>query len=161
MARRCLYVAEARGTDGPFPDAVLREPWRKREQRISYWTPMSLMNRDRYRKKMRDLLSRSPDEDFFEMVWAIDALQSDRSDIAARYLQFPAEAATTDLDSKLAIRKWDLETLIGQLLVTPKRERRANGPNRITNCRLFHTGATAVSYLRELENAESGIFEAL
>src|SRR5258708_24951428 len=100
---------------------------------------MSLMNRDRYRKKLQDFLSRAPDEAFFEMVWAIDAVQSDRSDIAARYLRFPAEAATTDIDSKLAIRKWDLETLIGQLLITPKREWRTNGPNRITNCSLFDT----------------------
>jgi hypothetical protein len=77
---------------------------------------MSLLNRNRYRKKLQELLARASDEAFFQMVWAIDALQSGRETLAARHIQFPAAAATSDLNSKLAIHKWDLETLIVQLL---------------------------------------------
>jgi hypothetical protein len=91
------------------------------------------------------------------MVWAVDAVQSDRSDVAARYLHFPVEAATSDIDAKLALRKWELETLIGQLLVTPERQWRKDGPNYVTNYSLFLTGAAAVKHLRQLENSESGI----
>ena len=118
---------------------------------------MSFFNRDRYRKKLQELLSRADDEAFFQMIWAIDALQSDRVDAAARYIQFPAAAATSDLDLQFAIHKWDMETLIVQLLVTPKSKPR-EGPQRFTNCALFRAGVAAVNYLRELGNAESGIY---
>jgi hypothetical protein len=118
---------------------------------------MSLLNRDRYRKKLQDLLERAEDEAFFEMVWAINALQSGRVQPASRLIKFPAEAATSEFSSRFSIHRWELETLIGQLLITPKISRRA-GPNRITNCRLFAAGATAVNYLRKLEDAEAGIY---
>jgi hypothetical protein len=101
--------------------------------------------------------ARAPDENFLQMVWAIDALQSGREQAAARYIKYPREAATTSSDSRYALRKWDLETLVVQLLVTPKLKRH-DGPNRETNCALFLAGATAVNHLRELENAESGIY---
>jgi len=118
---------------------------------------MSRLNRDRYRKKLHKLLSRSNVEKFVQMVWAIDALQSGRAEAASRCIRFPAEAATDDITSKFAVHKWDLETLVCQLLITPK-DRLREGRNRHTNCSLFNAGATAVNHLRALENAESGIY---
>src|SRR5271169_86985 len=100
---------------------------------------MSPLNRDRHRKKLQDLLSRANDEAFFEMVWAIDALQSGRADVASRYISFPREAVTADMGSSLKIHKWDMETLIGQLLATPK-SRAHDGRNKVLNCNLFGAG---------------------
>jgi hypothetical protein len=120
-------------------------------------TSMSTFNRDRYRKKLTNLLARADDEAFFRMVWAVDALQSARVDAAKPLLQFPAEAATTEIDSKFAVHKFELETLINQLLVTPKLQLR-EGRNQVTDCRQFGACAQGVNVLRKLENAESGIY---
>lgn len=91
------------------------------------------------------------------MVWAIDALQSERVEAASRYISFPAEAAASDMASKFAVYKWELETLIRQLLVTPKIKMR-EGPNRLTDCTQFTAGAKAVDHLRNLEDAEAAIY---
>ena len=120
-------------------------------------TLMSLLNRNRYRKKLRELLSIADDEAFFQMVWAIDALQSGRADAAAHCIRFPQEAATSDMSSRFAVYKWDLETLIGQLLITPKSKRR-NSSIPLLNCTRFAAGATAVNHLRKLEDAEVRIY---
>lgn len=118
---------------------------------------MSVVTRDRYRKKLHELLSRADDQAFFQLAWATSALQSDRVEAASRLVRYPPEAATSGFDSKLSIRAWELESLIGRLLLTPKYVRR-DGPNRITNCQLFDTAAAATNALRELENAEAGIY---
>jgi hypothetical protein len=72
---------------------------------------MSTLKRDIYRKKLRSLLTKADDEAFFQMVWALDAIQSDRSRKAAPYLNFPPEAVNPDIGSEYAIHKWDLESL--------------------------------------------------
>lgn len=117
---------------------------------------MSKLKRDLYRKKLRKLLSRADDEAFLQLIWAVDALQSERAMAAARFIQFPPEAETSEVESQFAVRKWELETLVGQLLVTPKCQIR-EGPNKRTNCEHFSTAAAVVNHLRDLENAESGI----
>jgi hypothetical protein len=110
---------------------------------------------DLYHKKLRTLLSRAEDEAFFQMIWAIDALQSDRVEAAAKCLRYPAEAATAKFPAPYSLHKWELETLIGQLLITPKAAWRP-GPNRVANCTQFNTGAMAVNLLRKVENIEAG-----
>lgn len=119
---------------------------------------MSIVNRDRFRKKLKSLLEVADDESFFQLVWAIDALQSDRVDFAAKYIEYPKEAAGAKLGSKYSIQEWDLETLIGQLLTTPKRKIIEGRRNRVLNCSQFGAGAQAVNYIRQLENAESGMY---
>lgn len=118
---------------------------------------MSHFTRDKNRKKLFRLLSHSNDEAYFQLVWAVDALQSDRVDLAARYIRFPREAATSDMSSRYAIFKWDLETLLTQLLVVPKYQLR-DGKNRLTDCSKFEAASTAVNHLRSLENAEAGLY---
>jgi hypothetical protein len=117
----------------------------------------NLFNRDRYRKKLQELLSIADDEAFFEMIWAIDALQSERVEAASRCIRFPPEAATSEMASHFRIYKWELETLINQLLITPKAPPRSDR-NRILDCRKFAAGANTTNFLRKLENAESGIY---
>ena len=118
---------------------------------------MSLLNRDRYRKKLQGLLATADDEAFVELTWAIDALQSGRENVAARFIQFPAEAATSDIASNFAVYKWELETLLGLLLITPKHKLR-DGLNRLTDCTQFAAGAKAANFLRKLEDAEAGVY---
>jgi hypothetical protein len=118
---------------------------------------MSRVRRDIYRRKLDKVLARARDEDFLQMVWATDALQSDRAAFARPVIAYPADAATSEISAPKAIRRWELETLACQLLITPKAASR-EGKNRITNCAQFVTAATATNYLRSLEDAESGIY---
>lgn len=55
------------------------------------------------------------------------------------------------------MHKWALESLVGQLLTTKKCEIR-EGRNTRTVCNQFKTGAVALNYLGEIENAEYGIY---
>ena len=70
---------------------------------------MSALKRKIYRKKLSKLLGSADDEAFFQMVWALDAIQSDRSQFALPYLSFPREAVDPDIGSEYAIHKWDLD----------------------------------------------------
>jgi len=118
---------------------------------------MSRVSRDYHRKKLNDLLSHADDEAFFQMVWAVDALQSGREQQAARYLRYPPAAVTDHVASEHAVHPWDLETLVGQLLITPKSPK-LPGPNRMLNCTQFVTIASTVNRLRKLENSEAALY---
>jgi hypothetical protein len=90
------------------------------------------------------------------MFWALHAIQSGRAAKAKRFLAYPPEAATTAYDSKFAVYKWDLETLICLTLNTPK----ANLPTWLVkpvNTRQFNTVAELVNSLRAVEDDESEI----
>jgi hypothetical protein len=91
------------------------------------------------------------------MIWAVDALQSDRVPVAAGNIQFPASAATSDIGAPNAIHSWELETLVNQLLVMPKLKLSARR-NRFLDCSKFGSAATAVNLLRGVEDAESGVY---
>ena len=118
---------------------------------------MSLLNRNRYRKKLDSLLSRADDKAFLQMVWAIDALQSERVVAASRYIYFPSQAATSDISSDFSIRKWELETLANHLLITPKQIIK-KGRRRHLVCDHFSSATKAANYLRIVEDTESGMF---
>lgn len=114
---------------------------------------MSRVARDIYRKRLRNALSITGDEPFLQMIWAVNALQTGRADLAARTLQFPPEAATSDIGSRYAIHAWELETLVNQLLLTPK----ALGP-KTYRCEMFDAASAFTNFLRKLENAESSLY---
>ena len=118
---------------------------------------MSILTRDRYRKKLHHLLSMANDEAFVKLAWAVDALQSGRRDAAASHIHFPIEAATSDMGSNFKIHPWELETLIGQLLVVAKKKP-GNSRNRIVDCKRFASCGIAVNLLRKLEDAEAGLY---
>src|SRR5258708_19589959 len=66
------------------------------------------------------MFARADDHAFLQMIWAIDALQDDRSDVIAGLLTYPKEAAQSPLVSPYAIQRWELETLLIPLFLTPK-----------------------------------------
>ncbi|MCP1854223.1 MULTISPECIES: hypothetical protein [unclassified Bradyrhizobium] len=119
---------------------------------------MSKLRRDRARKRLSEVLSLAHDQSFLVMVWAIDALQSGRVEEARPFMpSFPSEAATAELSSPYFVHKWALETLVNELLVTPKKTVPHKGRTRVLDCTRFETVATCVNILRDLENAEDGI----
>lgn len=118
---------------------------------------MSLLRRQMLRKKLDDLLSKADDRAFLTMCWAVRALQTRRIATAARYLQFPREAAVTSLDEPYAIYPWFIETLVNELLIVEKALPRDHKPNRILNCGVFAAMAQVRNILGKLENAEDGL----
>ncbi|GIQ73962.1 hypothetical protein BraRD5C2_24000 [Bradyrhizobium sp. RD5-C2] len=92
------------------------------------------------------------------MVWAVDALQSGRVEEARPFLRsFPKEAAIANLGDRFFVYKWALETLVNELLITPKKATPQNKPFRFLDCKRFETVATCVNILRDLEDAEDGM----
>ena len=73
-------------------------------------------------KQLRKLFPRAGDQQFLQMVWAIDALRSGRPEAAARLLTFPRQAADQSAGSDFAVYQWELETLLIQLFLTPKED---------------------------------------
>lgn len=118
---------------------------------------MSRLKRDIRGKKLRKLLSRADDESFFQLIWAVNALQTDRVSVARRFIRFPPAAATSDLSAQYAIHAWELETLANEVLIIPKAGESA-GRNRFVNCSLFGAAVAATNLLRGQEDAEAGLF---
>ncbi|OUS07281.1 hypothetical protein A9Q96_08290 [Rhodobacterales bacterium 52_120_T64] len=92
------------------------------------------------------------------MIWAIDALQSNRKQAASKHLVYPIGADETKLDSKYAVHKWELETLANQLFLIPK-DRVRKGKYKITNCTKFDTGSSLINCIRSLEDTEFGMLD--
>lgn len=110
---------------------------------------MSLLQRDRARKRLRNALAIAPDEPFLQMIWAISALHAGRPDLAARLIEFPPEAAEQKLGDQLTIHAWELETLVNQLILTPSKP-----GERYYPCLTFSTASEFTNYLRNAENAD-------
>lgn len=114
---------------------------------------MSRVRLDRSRKKLQKILSRAENEALVQMIWAVDALQSDRDINIKSILDYPDVADTSAIGSSGFIYKWELETLFCQLLQIPK-ELPRKGKHRITNCSLFQTCAELINSIRDLDGAE-------
>lgn len=109
-------------------------------------------------KQLRKFFARANDHAFLEMVWAVDALQSDREEAARRvFASYPPEAADSSMGSPYAIHRWELETLFVQLLLTPKQEFHAGG-NLILDCTNFASMQETINRLRKLEDVESAVY---
>ncbi len=118
---------------------------------------MSRLKRDIRGKKLRKFLARADDESFLQLIWAVDALQTDRVPVAKNFIDFPPAAATSDLSVPYAMHAWELETLANELLVVPKIGVSA-GRNRFVNCSQFGAAVAAINFLRGQEDAEAGLF---
>lgn len=115
---------------------------------------MTLVRLDIARRKLAAILGKAPDDAFLILCWATQAAQTGREEVAARFLDFPAEAAVTDLSDKWAIYPWYLETLVNELLALPKERYKEGRRNRVLNCRAFASIVAARQALHRLEGVE-------
>ncbi len=116
-------------------------------------TVLSSLKSKFYRRRLERLLAAADDEGFCQLVWAVDAIQSDREAAGARVMRYPAKAATSTLTDNMHIQKWTLDTLMNELLTTPKKPMRG----RHLNYQFFDAIAAANNMLRDLENADDGV----
>lgn len=119
---------------------------------------MSHAKRDRAFKKLRKYLGMCPEGPFLDMCWALDMLLSGEGENAARYLKYPEEAANAGYGSKYAVYPWEIETLVSERLLAPKFVPAHEGLQKILNCQVYDAAANLVNELRDLENADAGIY---
>src|SRR5258708_21763551 len=103
------------------------------------------------------MFARADDHAFLQMIWDIDALQDDRSDVIAGVLTYPKEAAQSTLVSPYAIHRWELETLLIALFLTPKQQI-GTDLKLILDCTKFDPMRETINRLRKLEDVESAVF---
>jgi hypothetical protein len=110
-----------------------------------------------HRKQLAKLLSRTGDQQFLEMLWAISALRSGRPKAAVQLLKFPPAALDQSYGSQFAVYPWELETLIIQVLLSSEDQAPTEGAAGF-DCREFKSVADLARRLRALENVESGLY---
>lgn len=111
--------------------------------------------------KLRKMFARADDRAFLQLVWAVDALQSGRVDAARPFVAFPPQAvADLSIQTAHGVHRWELETLLVQLFLTPKQQVHPVGPNLILNCGLFNSMRETINRLRKLEDTEFGVYLA-
>src|SRR5712672_450677 len=97
-------------------------------------------------KQLGKMLARSGDIPFLQLIWATDALQSDRVGAAGAFITYPPQAADSSIGSPFAIRRWELETLTIQLFLTAKQEIH-EGANLVLDCSKFDSTRETVNRL--------------
>ena len=105
------------------------------------------------KRNLEKILSVSDDELFLQLIWSLNAIQTNRASKARRNLNFPSAAATTDPLSTHAIRIWELETL-ANLALTIKKDKKRIRRGISFNHQEFESAATVVNILRSIESRE-------
>ncbi|MBL4616649.1 MAG: hypothetical protein JKY46_03060 [Robiginitomaculum sp.] len=96
-------------------------------------------------KKLKRALSLAIGSEFFQIIWAIDALGRGNSPDVSNIFRHPPEAKGAKIGDKYAIFPWDMEDLINVELVTPKK---FGKKNRTWNCKDWSVFAELHSRLK-------------
>jgi hypothetical protein len=101
------------------------------------------------------MLFETDDADTLTMLWAVHALQNDRSEAAEKHLNFPQQANTSSMDSPFAVFPWDIETLVTLMLNIPKS---LSPPwlRQPMNVREFNTVAILINLQRAADEYDAG-----
>lgn len=108
------------------------------------------------KNRYRTWLERANDADCLTLIWAVNALQSGFEKSVGRIIDYPKEAVLTDMSNKMAVYKWELETIVTSLLTIPKDKPRT-GKFHYTNLKHFGSITSLINWLRSLENGEYGL----
>ncbi|MBR0663903.1 hypothetical protein GXW71_05970 [Roseomonas hellenica] len=119
---------------------------------------MTRLGRDIYRRKLERLLAQSQDEPMIGLISAIVGIQGGYEAPLSAVLDMPREAIGAELGSRYHVPLWTMETLVNELLATPKIRNQGIGRTRLLRADLFETVRVLVSILVKLENAEDSIF---
>lgn len=147
--RRCFYAVIRIGID-----TQIRAGKYFGEGKRSVVLDMHKRQRRKKREELISTLANFDDIATLRLVWAVNALQSEAESSVRKYLNYPAEAATTDLTAKFFIHKWVLEGLLLLLLSTPKDRSRDIQPKAYLE---FDTAAILYNLHKAAEDAEAAV----
>lgn len=119
---------------------------------------MARLRRDVMRRRLERDLARSFDEPMIGLVAATAALISGNPAPLAVVPDFPAEALGAEIGSAYYLAPWTLETLVNELLATPKDKHLETGGTRVFRHDRFKALRLLCRSVAALENAEDGIF---
>lgn len=103
-------------------------------------------------------LARCDDEAMVSLSAAVTGALAGNAEALRAVSDLPPEALGAELGSPWYIPPWLLETLVNELLATPKARPRDFGQIRVLNTTRFSTLRALARVLARLENAEDGIF---
>lgn len=110
--------------------------------------------RVRARKKLLTTLSHLDDARTMQLMWSINALQSDFTPNLTRYLRYPPEAAGARLGDPHFAFKWEIENVLLLLLSTPKQTMNSL---RAPDYKNYNTAAGIINQLKQAEEAEERV----
>lgn len=113
---------------------------------------MSRTRLDLHKKRLTRLLRIAPLEQFLLMIWAVDGLQSARSDNARHLIQHSEDHLTDDMKSAYFVHKWLLEDLSNLYFST-----RGSLSAQTLDCLALGSWTTLMRELHAVQDAESGI----
>ncbi|WP_172264653.1 hypothetical protein [Caulobacter sp. RHG1] len=118
---------------------------------------MSKLKAIRAKNRLHGDLALADDEAFCRLIWATRELQTRAGDAHRKVFLAPPEAHTTELNKGQYIFPWLLETLVNELMTTPKRRPRAGQQPVLLNCGRWATIARMANRLRRWEDLEDGL----
>lgn len=105
-----------------------------------------------HKTKLLSFLGKADTEDFLQLLWAANMLQSETPEVGLRYLrQVPREAVGAVSPDPNAIHKWEVELLANEVLTAPKKRQRKG---RRLSAHHYPNVLIAVNILRKLENKD-------
>lgn len=119
---------------------------------------MGRLGREVYRRKLERYLAHSLNEPMVTLVWALVAILGGNPAPRRLIPDLPPEAVGAKLGSSYHIAPWTLETLVNELLATPKAEGLGVGRTRVLRHDRFAVLRELAGIVIKLENAEDGIF---
>jgi len=119
---------------------------------------MGTIGRDVYRRKLERYLAHSLDEPIIALVSALVAILGGDPGPLHIMPDLSPEAVGAELGSPYHIAPWTLETLVNELLATPKAEGLGLGCTRVLRHDSFAVLRELAGTVIQLENAEDGIF---
>lgn len=120
---------------------------------------MGSVGRDVYRRKLERDLARLDDERAIQALAALDAYQEGFAQPPLHLLpDLPIETRDAELGSPYNLPPWTRETLVNELLATPKAKGLASGVSRRLRHDRYAVYQRLMGIQLKLENAEDGIF---
>ena len=123
---------------------------------------MTLMAQ-RYRKKLNRLLGSVDSEGFVQLMWAVVAVHSENPGAGRKFLlhdSIPKGLEDIEKASPLSVHQWEVETLVNEVMVVPKKPIRKNGGQKSLRWDHYGAATSCVNILRDLENKEYHVWGA-
>ena len=121
---------------------------------------MGRLSRDLKRRKLENDLSRTADESLIRLIAAVSAVLNGNVGGLRGVPDLTEDAVGAEIGSKYYIAPWLLETLVNELLSTPKFKPPLDRPYWLLKPHLYATLRRLTNRIIALENAEDGIFLA-
>ncbi|MDR6530309.1 hypothetical protein J2800_001045 [Caulobacter rhizosphaerae] len=118
---------------------------------------MNRLKADCAKRRFQKLVALAEDEPLARLIWAVRNLQTHGGDAHRQVFIAPPEAFTTDINTGAYVMPWTLETLLNELLTTPKQKRFRGECAFGLDCSVWSTITELHDRLMRWEHSEEAI----